>query len=93
MRDIVQAAASNYAVKAAAIALNADIDDSDDVQRAHGAFASLVEAARGDGAVRGDLSIDDLYLLVSNAPADQPPAVLERWVELILFGIAGPAPR
>jgi AcrR family transcriptional regulator len=93
LRGIVRAAAANHAVKAAAAALNADVDDSGDVQRAHRALQSLIEAARADRAVRDDLSIDDFYLLVNNAPADQPPAVLDRWVDLILFGIAGPAPR
>ena len=90
LRDIVRAAATNQAVKAAAAALNAANDDSGGVQRAHGALQSLIDAARTDKAVRGDLSVDDFYLLVSNAPADQPSAVLNRWVDLILFGIAGP---
>lgn len=93
LRDIVHASATNHAVKAAAVALNADVDDSEDVQRAHGALEALIDAARADRAVRADLSIDDCYLLVSNAPADQPPAVLDRWLDLILFGIAGAAPR
>jgi AcrR family transcriptional regulator len=89
LRHIVQAAATNYAVKAAAEALNAAVDDSDDVQRAHVALQSLIDAARVDRAVRPDLSLDDFYLLVSNAPSDQPPEVLDRWADLIIFGIAG----
>ena len=92
LRDIVQAAASNQAVKAAADTLNAGADDSVDVQRAHGALQALIDAARVDQAVRLDLSLDDFYLMISNAPADQPPAVLDRWVELTLYGIVGPAP-
>jgi AcrR family transcriptional regulator len=55
------------------------------------AIRSLLPAARSGRAVRDDLSIDDFYLIVTNAPADQPPAVLHRWVDLTLFGIAGPA--
>jgi AcrR family transcriptional regulator len=90
LRDIVEASVSNQAVKAAAGALNADVDDSEDVQRALSALQSLIDVARGDRAVRADLSIDDFYLLVTNAPSDQRPAVLHRWVELSLFGIAGP---
>lgn len=93
LRDIVQAAASNQAAKAAATALNADMDDSDDVQRGHTALQSLIDTARADRAVRDDLAIADFYLLVGNAPADQSPAVLDRWVELTLFGIAGPRRR
>ncbi len=90
LRAIVQAAASNHAVKAAATALNTDVDDSKDVQRAHSAIQLLIAGSQADHAVRDDLSIGDFYLLVSNAPADQPPAVLQRWVDLTLFGITGP---
>jgi hypothetical protein len=60
--------------------------------RAYATLQSLIEGALGEGAVRADLSIADFYLLVSNAPADQPPAVLQRWVDLALFGIADPRP-
>jgi AcrR family transcriptional regulator len=90
LHDIVEASATNYAIKTAADALNADIDDSDNIRRAHRALQSLIESAQADRAVRADLSIDDLYLLISNAPADQPPAVVRRWVDLMLFGIVGP---
>jgi hypothetical protein len=69
------------------------VDDSEDVQRAHAALHTLVVAAQASGDVRDDLTIDDFYLLVSNAPADQVPAALERWVDLILHGIAGPGRR
>jgi len=89
--NIVQAAASNHAVKAAAVALNADVDDSEDAERASDALQVLIAGARADHAVRDDLSIGDFYLLVSNAPVDEPPAVLQRWVELTLFGIGGKA--
>jgi len=89
MGDIVQAAASNHAVKAAAVALNADVDDSRDVQRARDALQVLINGSQTDHSVRDDLSIGDFYLLVSNAPVDEPPAVLRRWVELTLFGMAG----
>ena len=91
LREIVIATATNQAVKAAADTLSADVDDSADVQRAHVALQTLVVAAQADGDVRNDLTIDDFYLLVSNAPADQTPAALQRWADLILFGIAGPA--
>ena len=89
LHDIVHAAATNYAVKAAASALETDVGDPVDVARASSALQALVNAARTDRTVRADLSIDDFYLLVGNAPADQTPAALDRWVDLILFGIAG----
>ncbi len=93
LRDIVRAAANNQAVKAAAAALNAVGDDSGGVGRAHAALQTLIDAARTDQTVRDDLAVDDFYLLVSNAPANQTPAILDRWVELILFGIVGQSAR
>lgn len=90
LRDIVHAAANNYAVKAAADALNAAVDDSEGVRRASVALQALIDGAGAAGNVRPDLSLDDFYLLVSNAPQGQPPAVLDRWIDLILFGIVGP---
>ena len=89
LRDIVRAAANNQAVKAAAAALNAVGDDSGGIGRAYVALQTLIDAARTDQTVRDDLAVDDFYLLVSNAPANQTPAILDRWVELILFGIVG----
>src|SRR3954454_10207619 len=93
LKDIVRAVASNQAVKAAAAALNAVGDDSGGVGRARAALQTLIDAARADQTVRDDLAVDDFYLLISNAPANQTPATLDRWVELILFGIAGQIAR
>jgi AcrR family transcriptional regulator len=92
-REIVTAAASNHAVKVAAITLNANVDDSLDMKRAGRALDSLVNAAKVEGSVREDLSVNDFYLLVSNAPTGETTDVLNRWIDLTLFGIAGPPPR
>jgi AcrR family transcriptional regulator len=93
LRDIVTATAMNQAAKAAAGALNADSENSRDLQRAGAALQSIIDRARSDRTVRHDLSTDDLYLLVNNIPAEQSPQVLHRWVDLILFGIAATAPE
>jgi hypothetical protein len=53
----------------------------------------LITGSQDDHAIRDDLTIGDFYLLVSNAPVDEPPAVLQRWVELTLFGMAGQPER
>lgn len=92
LRDIVIATATNQAAKAAAGALN-DEADSREMQRAGMALQSIVDQARRDETVRPDLSIDDFYLIVSNIPAGQPVNVLDRWVDLILTGIATPNGR
>ncbi len=61
--DIVQVSARNHAVKAAAVALNADVDDSRDVQRARNALQRLIAGSQVDHFVREDFSIGDFYLL------------------------------
>jgi AcrR family transcriptional regulator len=92
-REIVMAAANNHAVKVAAITLNANVDDSLDMKRAGRALHSLVIAAQAERSVRDDLSVNDFYLLVSNAPTGETTDVLNRWIDLTLFGIAGPPSR
>ncbi|WP_457965346.1 TetR/AcrR family transcriptional regulator [Arthrobacter sp. D1-29] len=88
LRDIVIATATNQAAKAAAAALDADEGDASDLQRAGAALQSIINQARVDRTVRSDLSIEDLYLLVSNIPAGQPTDALDRWIDLLLHGIA-----
>jgi AcrR family transcriptional regulator len=88
LRDIVAATATNQAAKAAAATLNADDGNSREVERTRAALQSIIDQARADGSVKDDLCSDDFYLLVGNIPAGQAPAVLDRWVDLMLFGIA-----
>lgn len=88
LRDIVIATATNQAAKAAAAALDADEGNAPDLQRAGAALQSIINQARVDRTVRSDLSIEDFYLLVSNIPAGQPTDTLDRWIDLILHGIA-----
>ena len=93
LRDIVIATATNQAAKVAAGALNDDEADSREMRRAGAALQSIIDQTLRDETVRPDLSIDDFYLLVSNIPAGQPVSVLDRWVDLILTGIAVPSGR
>ena len=88
LRDIVIETATNRAAKAAAGALNADGGDSRDMQRAGVALQAIIDQARADRTVIDDLSLDDFYLLVSNIPAGQPTETLDRWIHLLLHGIA-----
>ncbi|WP_411699014.1 TetR/AcrR family transcriptional regulator [Conyzicola sp.] len=91
LRDIVIATATNQAAKAAAAALDADEGDASDAQRAGSALQSIINQARVDRTVRSDLSIEDFYLLVHNIPAGQPTDTLDRWIDLLLHGIAARA--
>ncbi len=88
LRDIVIATATNQAAKVAAAALDADEGDASDLQRGRAALQSIINQARVDRTVRSDLSIDDFYLLVHNIPAGQPTDTLDRWIDLLLHGIA-----
>ncbi|MHA7220310.1 hypothetical protein ACX80L_15660 [Arthrobacter sp. MDT1-48-3] len=88
LRDIVIATATNQAAKAAAAALDADAGDASDAQRASSALQSIINQARVDGAVRSDLSINDIYLLAQNIPGGQPVETLDRWIDLLLHEIA-----
>jgi AcrR family transcriptional regulator len=88
LRDIVIATATNQAAKAAAAALEADEGDASDQQRGRVALQSIIDQARVDRTVRSDLSIEDFYLLVHNIPAGQPIETLDRWIDLLLHGIA-----
>ncbi|MDH6623648.1 hypothetical protein M2271_001440 [Streptomyces sp. LBL] len=36
--------------------------------------ATLVQAGQADGDIHQDVTVDDIYLLFSTAPTDQPPA-------------------
>lgn len=88
LRDIAIATATNQAAKAAAAALDADQGDASDLHRGRAALQSIINQARADRTVRSDLSIEDFYLLVHNIPAGQPTDTLDRWVDLLLHGIA-----
>ncbi|TQS29251.1 TetR/AcrR family transcriptional regulator [Microbispora sp. KK1-11] len=85
---VVDAAAHDHAVKAAARALNAaDPAARQDEARATRALDQLIRTAQTQGELRDDLTVDDLYLLFATAPTDQSPAVRARWLTLLLTGL------
>ncbi|MFJ8113089.1 TetR/AcrR family transcriptional regulator [Streptomyces sp. NPDC096132] len=84
---VTEATATNHAVKAAARALGADPVDRDAEARAGAALAALIQAGQTDGDIHQDVTVDDIYLLFSTAPTDQPPAARARWLTLVLTGL------
>ncbi|MGW3121703.1 hypothetical protein ACWDBW_31925 [Streptomyces sp. NPDC001107] len=38
------------------------------------AVAGLIRAGQADGDIHADITVNDIYLLFSTAPTDQPPA-------------------
>lgn len=88
---VMDTVARNRAVKAAAHALSADHTAHPamrDVEtRVTQALGPLVRSAQAQGALRTDFTLDDLYLMLSTLPADQPPTARTRWLTLLLTGL------
>ncbi|WP_431913238.1 TetR/AcrR family transcriptional regulator [Nonomuraea jabiensis] len=88
---VVEASATNHAVKAAAHTLGADTGADADQHRAEAALAALIHEAQAAGDVHPDVTVGDIYLLFSTAPTDQPRATRTRWLTLVLPGLTAGA--
>ncbi len=86
-------AASDKAAKAAAQVLGARYDIAGPLERGAAAMERIIEAGRQSGRLRPDLVVEDFYLLFATIPADQPAKARERWLELVLTGVAAEATR
>jgi AcrR family transcriptional regulator len=65
---------------------------SDVDRRSREAVERLIVAAQARGAISPDVSVDDLFLLLSTSPGfDVPESVRERWVELAMRGLTPPS--
>ncbi|EFL33623.1 conserved hypothetical protein [Streptomyces viridochromogenes DSM 40736] len=84
---VVEASVTDRAVKAAAQALGAEPGDRDTEERASAAVAALIQAGQADGDIHPDVTVNDIYLLFSTAPTDQPPAARARWLTLVVPGL------
>ncbi|MEU6346404.1 helix-turn-helix domain-containing protein [Streptomyces sp. NPDC046977] len=84
---VVEASATDRAVKAAAQVLGAEPGDHADEARAGAAVAAVIQAGQTDGDIHPDITVGDIYLLFSTAPTDQPPAARARWLALITPGL------
>lgn len=80
--EVIRVSAQNAAAKAAAPALGAavDVDETD----AAAALGELIELGVEAGTVRTDLTVADVYLLVTSAPLDGTDAARARWMEIVL---------
>lgn len=89
----LEVAANNKAAKAAAKALGAPYDRSESLERrGHTAMERIIKAGKRTGRLRPDFGVDDFYLLFSTVPVDQPPALRERWLDLVLHGVSAQEP-
>jgi len=85
---VAESAAHNHAVKTAArgMGIEGHGDESDEA-RAGAALAQLLELGQQAGDLRPGVTVDDIYILMATAPADQPAPVRKRWLDLMLPGI------
>ncbi|MFD5814061.1 TetR/AcrR family transcriptional regulator [Streptomyces sp. NPDC127038] len=84
---VVEQSVTDRAVKAAAQTLGAEPGNRADEDRAGSAVAGLIRAGQADGDVNADVTVNDIYLLFSSAPTDQPPAARARWLALVTPGL------
>ena len=92
LERVVEASASDHAVKAAAHALGATPGDPDAEHRAGATLADLIRIAQADGDIHPDVTVADLYLLFTTAPTDRPSEDRARWLELALRAITTRTP-
>ncbi|MEK8174219.1 hypothetical protein NKH77_50300 [Streptomyces sp. M19] len=65
----------------------AEPGDRTDEERAGAAVTALIHAGQAAGDIHPDVTVDDVYLLFSTAPTDQPPAARARWLALVTTGL------
>ncbi|MGW4386208.1 TetR/AcrR family transcriptional regulator [Streptomyces sp. NPDC004685] len=82
---VIEASVTDRAVKAAAQALGAETGDRAAEDRAGAAVAALIHAGQADGDIHPDVTVNDIYLLFSTAPTDQPS--VDRWLTLVVPGL------
>jgi AcrR family transcriptional regulator len=84
---VVEASATDQAVKTAAQTLGAEPTNKVGEDRATSALAELIRTGQTDGHIHPDVTVDDLYLLFNSAPTDREPAARARWLTLVLRGL------
>jgi AcrR family transcriptional regulator len=84
---VVEASATDHAVKTAAQTLGAQPTNKAGEQQATSALAELIQASQADGHIHPDITAEDLYLLITSAPTDREPAARDRWLTLALRGL------
>lgn len=82
LREVIRVSAMNVAAKSAAPALGAatNIDET----RAAAALSELIRLGIEARQIREDLTVADVYTLISAAPLDQPEPIRARWADLFL---------
>ena len=87
IRAVVDTAARDAAVKAAAQRFGAHSAGLAGEERAVQALGKLIEAAKAGGELHPDVTVEDFVLLLATAPLDASDEVRERWLALVLPGL------
>lgn len=86
LRRVVIDMADDRVLRDAAGALPPEVE-----RRAREVLSRLVAAARAEGALQPDVTVDDLTLLLATAPGDGTPETRRaRWVTLVLRALSVP---
>lgn len=85
-RLIMESAAGNKAVKAAARELGAVYDEANHLRRGTEAMERIIAAGKAQGDLRPDLQVEDGFLFFTTVPIDEPLAIRERWFTLMMAG-------
>lgn len=84
-----ESASAHHVVKAAARNLGVDAShDSAAEARISAAFEEILRLGQASGAVRDGFTVSDLFLLLTTVPVDLPADARQRWVQLVLPGVA-----
>lgn len=84
---VVEAAARDAAVKAAAQRFGADFAGQEGEKRAVRAVQRLLDVAKADGELHPDITIDDFFMMLATVPLDAPPEARARWLTLVMPGL------
>lgn len=85
---VIEATARVQAVKALATADHHASETRAEETEAAQVVDQLISRARDLGDLRADITVEDLYLLIAAAPLNMASTQRERWVHLMMFGLA-----
>jgi AcrR family transcriptional regulator len=84
---VVDTAARDAAVKAAAQLFGASFAGQPGEKRAMLALRKLMDAAKAGGELHPDVTVEDFVMLLTTAPLDVPAEARARWLALVLPGL------
>lgn len=91
LHRLLDVTAAVHAIKATATAGSEHSGFAIAEGRARTAVQTLLSAAQHDGDCPRDVTVDDVYLLVTTAPLTEPAAVQHRWLTLVTRALVPPS--